>query len=235
MYLRATRLLASTVIPVLVMLGVFAYPLLKAWQRSTDIATHSGPVLMFAAAAFCFQFVGALQNMFLSATGRAGRDGEVESGPGGRLAVAVHAPGTALRSGGGGGGFVDCELGSDWALYRLRELAGRGRFFRAGVESLRPAPAAIAGVLRAGAAVAVPSERIQECSRRVPGLGAVYVSVAVLLKVIPREDVRLVWGMVTRRGRHAVTVCDRKTERLEVHGGRGSGGCLLAPGWHAWR
>ncbi len=69
MYLRATRLLASAVVPILVMLGVFAFPVLNAWQ-GRSIAVPSAPVLMFAAAAFCFQFVGALQNMFLSATGR---------------------------------------------------------------------------------------------------------------------------------------------------------------------
>ncbi len=31
-----------------------------------------------------------------------------------------------------------------------------------------------------------------------------------------------------------MTACEQTSERIEVHAGRGSGGCLLKPGWHVW-
>lgn len=70
MYFRATRVLASGVIPIFVFLGVFSHPVLTAWMGER-IANQSAVVLSIAAAAFAFQFAAALQNTFLLAMGHA--------------------------------------------------------------------------------------------------------------------------------------------------------------------
>ena len=158
MYLRATRLLASLVIPALVLLAVFSYSVLNAWQ-GPDIAGPSAPVLVLAAAAFSFQFVGALQNMFLSAMGRTFSMAKWNLAQGAAtvlldLLLIPRRPWTGPCHGIVGAAAALLLAGAGTILpFICYVSAGGASISRPPADDLRAAPLALAGLLHTGASL----------------------------------------------------------------------------------
>ncbi len=202
MYLRATRLLASAVIPILVMLGVFAFPVLNAWQ-GPSVAVPSAPVLMFAAAAFCFQFVGALQNMFLSATGRPNVMMWWNLAQGGAMLLFDMLLIPRYGAVGAAAALLIVSLGviGPYTAYVASRVVGVSSWQV--LKAFLPALALSTACFVPARPWLYQLHGFRNVAGACLGLGAAYALVAILLKVIPREDVKLVWGMVVKRGRVA--------------------------------
>jgi len=201
MYLRATRLLAVTIVPIFVLLILFAHPILRAWMGDR-IAEHSAVILALVAAAFCFQFIGAVQNMFLLAMGRAATMAKWNLAQG--LATVVLDLILIPRYGVLGAGLAllivsaAAVLPYAWVVSSRFVGVSAARTLRLFVWPVVLSLACFAPALP----VAAHLHRIMLLGLFCLGLGAVYLLVCLLLRVLPREDLALAWSVV-RRGREA--------------------------------
>jgi O-antigen/teichoic acid export membrane protein len=198
MYLRSTRLLAVGLMPVFVMLMLFAHPLLAAWA-GPRIAQHSALVLTIVAAAFCFQFISALQNMFLTAMGQATLMAKWNVGQG--LATVALDLLLIPRYGVLGAAVALLIVSAGAVLPYTYVVADRVVGLapkRLVLPFLRPVLLSLICFLPATPFFG-HLHRLLTVGLGLLGLGLVYLALARLCRALPQEDLALLWRAMRRK------------------------------------
>ncbi len=200
MYFRATRLLASGVIPIFVFLGVFSHPVLTAWMGER-IANQSAIVLSIAAAAFAFQFAAALQNTFLLAMGHASLMAKWNIIPGlanlGLNLILIPRYGA---------------VGAATALLIVSFGSALPYAYVVSRRILKVSPATLVGYYAAPAALSavclVPVLFLRGSltslllvAAAFAATGLLYLVIGTRIGVVPKQDLALAWTVVTSRGK----------------------------------